>query len=214
MHTTRTPFGLHWPTADQDTTARLNWLINTNAAEDARLAGAAHQEEIMMMRRPVSRQRAYALFGMLLGTLPPAAIFFRVFGSELTRQKFYLTRWFLLILAMNLACCFAGRFFGSKMGLMLNGIKRGSWTKELLLALFVGWCWATGTGAAGGLIFYGIGAIFGALFAIPVGLLAFSLFMPLHRSFARGGMIEAGHLWPLACGVTMTLTALILGLPK
>jgi hypothetical protein len=166
----------------------------------------------MMMRRPVSIERTYALFGMLLGAFPPAAIFFKVFGSELSRPGIFLSGRFLLVLAMNVVCCFAGRFFGSKMGLMLKGIGRRSWTKELLLALFVGWCWATGTGAAGGLVFYGIGAIFGSLFAIPVGLLAFALFLPLHRSFARGGMIEARHLWPLACGVTMTLTALILGL--
>lgn len=166
----------------------------------------------MMMRRPVSMRRTYALFGMLLGTFPPAAIFFKVFGSELSRQKFFLSWWLLLILAMNVACCLAGRFFGSKISLMLNGIERRSWTKKFLLALFAGWCWATGTGAAGGFVFYGFGAIFGALFAMPVGLLAFALFMPLHRSVARGGMIEARHLWPLACGVTMTLTALILGL--
>ena len=190
----------------------MNWLINTNAAEDARLAGAGDQEEIMMMRRPVSMQRAYALFGMLLGTFPPAAIFFRVFGSELSRQQFFLSRWVLLILAMNVVCCLAGRFFGSKMGLMLKGSERRSRTQKFLLSLFAGWCWALGTGAAGGFVFYGFGAIFGALFAIPVGLLAFALFTPLHRSFAHGGMIEARHLWPLACGVTMTLTALILGL--
>ncbi len=80
------------------------------------------------------------------------------------------------------------------------------------MALLIGWLWAIGTGAAGGLVFFGIGAIFGVSFAIPVGLLAFASFMPLHRLLARGGMIEAGHLWPLACGVTMTVTALILGL--
>lgn len=162
-----------------------------------------------MMRRPVSTQRAYALFGMLLGTLPPAVIFYKVFGRAFLSQEPFML---LLILAMNVACCFAGRFFGSKLSQMVNGAERRSWTKEFFLALFIGWLWAIGTGALGGLIFFGIGAIFGAVIAIPVGLLAFALFMPLHRMLARGGMIESGHLWPLACGVTMTLTALILGL--
>ncbi len=163
----------------------------------------------MMMRRPVSIQRAYAQFGMLLGTLAPAAIFYKMFWREFSFQEPIML---LLILAMNVACCFAGRFFGSKLSLMVNVFERGSWTKEFFMALSIGWLWAIGTGVAGGLIFFGFGAIFGALFAIPVGLLAFASFMPLHRLLARGGMIEAGHLWPLACGVTMTVTALILGL--
>ncbi len=187
----------------------MSWLINTNAAEEARFSRAGLNEQIMMMRRPVSIQRAYALFGMLLGTLPPAAIFYKMFWRELAYQEPLML---LLILAMNVACCFAGRFFGSKLSLIVNGFERGSWTKEFFMALSIGWLWAIGTGAAGGLVFFGIGAIFGASFAIPVGLLAFALFMPLHRLLARGGMIEAGHLWPLACGVTLTVTALILGL--
>lgn len=187
----------------------MSWLINTNAAEEACRSRAALNEQIMMMRRPVPIQRAYARFGMLLGTLPPAAIFYKMFWREIAFQKPFMV---LLILAMNVACCFAGRFFGSKLSLMANGCERRSWTKEIFMALLTGWLWAIGTGAAGGVIFFGLGAIFGALFAIPVGLLAFASFMPLHRLLARGGMIEAGHLWPLACGVTMTLTALILGL--
>lgn len=162
----------------------------------------------MAMRRPISMQRAYARFGMLLGALPPSAIFYKMFAREMAREPFM----FLLILAMNVACCLAGRFFASKLSLMLNAFERRSWTKEFFMALLIGWLWGTGTGAAGGLIFFGFGAIFGALYAIPVALIAFALFVPLHRLLARGGMIEAGHLWPLACGVTMTLTALILGL--
>lgn len=162
-----------------------------------------------MMRRPISIRRAYAQFGMLLGTLPPAAIFYKMFWKEFAYQEPFMV---LLILAMQVACCFAGRFFGSKLSLIVQGIERRSWTKEIFMALLMGWLWAIGTGAAGGLVFFGIGAIFGAVFAIPVGLLAFALFMPLHRLLARGGMIEAGHLWPLACGVTMIVTALILGL--
>ena len=74
----------------------------------------------------------------------------------------------------------------------------------------MGFAWGAITGAAGGAICFGIGAIFGALYAAPVGTLAFILFTPLHRLLARGGMIDARHFWPLACGVTMTITALIL----
>lgn len=211
MQTTYTPLGLHWPIADQPVDARLKWLHEANAAESARLARERLEEETMMMRRPVSMRRAYALFGLLLGTLPPAAIFYRLFGNILGHST--EAGWlFLLLLAMNVACAAAGRFVASRLSGAAETVESGSWPRLLVLSPFLGMVWGALTGALGGLIFFVIGAFFGALCAMIVGVLTFSLFMPLHRSLARGGMIEAGHLWPLACGVTMAITALILGL--
>lgn len=167
-----------------------------------------------MMRRPLSFERAYGLFGLLLGTLPPAAIFYRLFGDELARQGFPSVL-FMLLLAMNVVCGIVGSFLGSRfngMAAAIDAPEGNLWLRMLFIPPLIGMLWGAGTGWAGGLIFFGIGAIFGALFAIPVGILAFALFMLLHRWLAHGGMIEAGHLWPLACGVVMTITALILGL--
>jgi hypothetical protein len=175
------------------------------------LARASVEEEVMAMRRPVSAQRAYAVFGLLLGTLPPAAIFYKMFGSifgQSTEAAWLL----LLIVAMNLACALAGRFMASRLSPLAETVESDSWLKTVLLSPFVGMLWGACAGALGGLIFFIIGAFFGALCAMAVGAVAFALFMPLHRSVARGGMIEASHLWPLACGVTMAITALILGL--
>lgn len=168
----------------------------------------------MMMRRPLPVERAYGLFGLLLGTLPPAAIFYRMFGEEVARQGFPSVL-FLLLLAMNVVCALMGRFLGSRFNGMVAKIDEAedhSRLRMIFLPPLIGMLWGAITGWAGGLIFFGIGALFGALFAIPVGVMAFALFMPLHRQMAHGGMIEASHLWPLAWGVVMTLTALILGL--
>lgn len=189
-------------------------MLRVNAAERVRLSRASLDEEIMMMRRPLPVERAYGLFGLLLGTLPPAAIFYRLFGDEVVRHNF---QWglFLLLLAMNVVCGLAGRLIGSRLNGMVAAIDAAEdnrWIRMLFIPPLIGMLWGAGTGWAGGLVFFGIGAIFGALFAIPVSILAFALFMPLHRWLAHGGMIEAGHLWPLACGVVMTITALILGL--
>jgi len=179
-----------------------------------RLSRAGIDEKIMMMRRPLSVERAYGLFGLLLGTLPPAAIFYRMFGDEVARQGFQ-SLLFLLLLAMNIVCGLVGTFLGSRFNGMVSAIDAAEDHRRIrmiFLPPLIGMLWGAGTGWAGGLIFFGIGAIFGAVFAIPVGILAFALFMPLHRWLAHGGMIEASHLWPLACGVVMTITALILGL--
>lgn len=89
------------------------------------------------MRHPISAHKAYGLAGLLLGVLPPAAIFARLFG-------------------------------------------------------------------------YGLGG--GSLnmaFGIPIGSLAFLIFAVLHRTLERGGMIEARHFVPLACGITAIITVLI-----
>lgn len=188
----------------------MNWLVNANEEAEARLSHAAIEEKIMMMRRPVSIERSYALFGLLLGSLPSAAIFYRILDNNPARHFDPLAS--LLILGMYIVCCLAGRFIGSRLSPMILRVARGSWKRMLIWSPLVGLLWGASVGAMGGAVLFGIGAIPGAICAIPVGLLAFSLFMPLHRLLAHGGMIEAQHLWPLACGVTLTLTALILGL--
>ncbi len=82
----------------------------------------------------------------------------------------------------------------------------------LPMAAAFGILWALVTGAAGGAIFFGIGAIFGAVCAIPVGIAAFLIFTPIHRLLAHGGMIDARHFWPLALGIVAVITMLILRL--
>ena len=164
-----------------------------------------------LMRQPIPTQKAFALFGTLLGTFPPAAIFLRFFGEAMTRP-FFPVPVLLMLLCMNVICCLTGRYLGFKMSRMVSAVEHDSWSLMLFESLIIGFTWALGTGAAGGLLFFGIGAFFGAAFAIPVGVLAFALFVPLHRLLARGGMIDRRHLWPLACGVVMVITALILGM--
>jgi hypothetical protein len=169
---------------------------------------------MLLMSRPLTARRAYALFGMLLGALPPAIIFARMFGYGFGRgllgeSSAFL---FLLCLAMNVVCCLVGRAIASALSPALEGINRWSWSKMLLMLPVIGAGWGAVSGAAGGFVFFGVGAIFGLACALPVGMIAFTLFAPLHRLLARGGMIDARHFWPLACGVTMFVSALILGL--
>ena len=167
---------------------------------------------MQLMRRPLPSQRTYAQFGMLLGALPPAAIFIRAVGYGFTQPFANDTVVFIMCLLMNIVCCITGRRMGSKLGRTLDTMERLSWSKMLLLLPLMGAAWGCVAGAAGGVVFFFIGALFGIACAVPVGMLAFTLFTPLHRLLARGGMIDARHFWPLACGVTMTISALILGM--
>lgn len=166
---------------------------------------------MLLMRRPVAPKQAFATFGLLLGTLPPAAIFLKLFGVWVINSGVNAPLFFLLLF-MNIVCSLAGFYFGSKLSQMVLTVERNSWVPMLIQSMIIGFIWGAATGAAGGLIVIGIGAIFGAVIAAGVGMLAFGLFVPLHRLFARGGMIDARHLRPLAWGVVLFITALILGM--
>lgn len=200
--------------SSQSSNVTIDWLTTALAREEARrrLTGTpAEEREMLLMRRPIETRKAFARFGMLLGLLPPAAIFWRMSGGEMffARSDF---GWLILFLAMNIVCCLVGRAMGSQVGKHIDDLERDSWSLMLLVAAGLGLWWAIVTGAAGGVLAFGVGAIFGIVFAAPVGLLAFMLFTPLHRSLARGGMIDARHFWPLAFGIVGTITALILSL--
>lgn len=173
---------------------------------------------MLLMRRPVPARKAYALFGLLLGLLPPAAIFHLMVGYPLMNTRGVgaserLTL-FLFCLVMNGVCCLVGRGMGVSLARRAGELERGPWAKMLALSALLGVLWAVVTGAAGGAVVFLFGAIFGALFALPVGALGFLLFTSLHRLVARGGMIDARHLWPLACGVALFIAAMILGMKQ
>ncbi|HVF51476.1 MAG TPA: hypothetical protein VNA19_15420 [Pyrinomonadaceae bacterium] len=215
----RTAYAFDAPPDADDNGARLNWLVAFHAHDDKRrrlFRNAREEREMLLMRRPVPTARAYSLFGMLLGLVPPAVIFYRMCGYPLMQKPSVGTSerltFFLFCFAMNAICCIVGRLMGAKLGKWIDDLERASWTKMILVSLLVGLLWAIVTGATGGLIVFIIGAFFGIFCAAPVGALGFLSFTSLHRLVARGGMIDARHLWPLACGVTFIIAALILGL--
>lgn len=207
------------PIVDRDLRARLNWLEDANALEDARRRKtprrreredrrAREEEQALAFERPVSTQEAFARFGALMGLLPPAAIFGRALWAIVETDAFM---WLVLpALVMNLICCAVGRAMAVKLASTVDNVERRSWAWTLIMPALLGMLWGLVSGAAGGFLFFGFGAIFGVLCAVPVGALGFALFTPLHRLLARGGMIEGRQLWPLACGVNGLIAALIL----
>ncbi|MCA1591799.1 MAG: hypothetical protein LC754_03920 [Acidobacteria bacterium] len=207
--------------ADYDVQASLTWLASQLARDEQR-GGVSRRtregEQVIVMRRPLTSAQAYARFGMLMGLLPPAAIFFRMFGGRMGAGLHSSSNpfpvWLLLCLAMNVTCCVVGCAMGAalfrQVDVEVSNFERRSWAATLFASLLLAFAWAVVTGAAGGALFFGFGALFGAACAVPVALLGFSAFTSLHRLLARGGMIEASQLWPLAFGVPAVIAALIL----
>jgi hypothetical protein len=210
------PLDIHATHADDPDAAlgaRLNFYAAALAEAErrARIFRTPREEmEALLMRRPVTTEQAFARFGLLLGTLPPVAIFYRIFGGWIAQGALGML---VLVLLMLFVCAFLGRFMAKRLGGEIVERERRSWPSMLLGVLGYAFVWAAVTGTAGGAIYFGIGCIFGFACALPCALVAFSVFVPLHRLLARGGMIDARQLNPLAWGINMAIATLILS-PK
>src|SRR6266404_9838495 len=65
-------------TEDTNTRQRLAWLINANSEIERQkrmFRSDTERREAELMVRPMEPKAVFAWFGLLLGTLPPAAIF-------------------------------------------------------------------------------------------------------------------------------------------
>lgn len=197
---------------DANLSARLSWLRAELAREEGDRAVAAADREAALalsMRDPRTSRAAYASLGLLLGLLPPAAMFGRFLASFDLRSGEGGGVLAACIL-MNLICVAMGRAMGAWAGGRVGDPRGRTWYETLLFAALLGLMWGVVTGAAGGVVVFGIGAVAGVMLAVPVALAGFTLFAPLHRLLAHGGMIEVRHLRPLALGVAGLIAALIL----
>ncbi len=203
---------------EQDTYIKIEWLKSQLACEDepSRLKRAARIEaEKSLMLNPVSTPQAFAFFGTLLGLLPPAAIFYRLFGYGIFKGALGAPttsegRWLMLLcLGMNIVCCLVGRMTGRKIGGAVEWSEKLSWGWMLVVPAMLGILWGIITGGLGGLLFFIIGAVGGVFFGASIGALAFALFTPFHRMFTWDGMIDSRHLGALLFGVIGAIVSLI-----
>lgn len=161
------------------------------------------------MLQPLTSEEAYRWFGTFLGLFPPCALFSRVLlHADLGAYTLF---WTALCVGMNVVCCLVGRKFGAYVGRKAGDPRSHSWLQFAFCPLIMAVLWGVVTGGLGGAVFFLFGAIFGVVCAVPVALVAFPVFAVLHRLLSHGGMIEERQIWPLAFGVPMTITALILG---
>jgi len=164
----------------------------------------------MRMRAPLDAAEAYGWFGLLLGLFPPAALFCRLFLLRLQGNE--LVAYACLCVVMLAVCCAVGRQMSRFVSRQIGEPRRYAWPGLLLVASVLGAFWGLVAGGAGGAAYFGVGALAGAFFAVPVGAVAFPAFALLHRQVSRSGMIEEGLMWPLAFGVPAATAAAILGM--
>jgi hypothetical protein len=226
------PASLFEPLTEPSANTSLNRLyehIARQQREEESARAAILLSEMEAMRHPWSITESYRLMGFLLGALPPAAIFWKLFGYAVFTESFIQGNpiSITIFVLMNLACAAAGykvagifgrsfgepQFVASILSYPVHPPGPSSWPGFLFWLPILATIWGLATGAAGGIFGFGFGALVGPLFAIPVAIVGFTVFGVLHRLLARGGMIEARLLLPIAFGVTFTITALIVGVP-
>ena len=198
---------------DKPAEERINKLrlLNLEYEREAEMYGSAYEKfEAETMKHPISTEDAFAKYGFLLGTLPPAALFSKfIFEAGFKEDSFFLIA---LLMLVNSVCAIAGFFTGKQVGKIVRELEKISWSWMLLCLPFIGALWGIISGGAGGILVFIFGAIFGGIIGGMVGAVAVPAFAILHRIFKRGENIDNKYFMPFAFGITLIISAFILGL--
>jgi MFS family permease len=193
---------------------RLDALLAANAEnarEKALYRSEREKTEAALMENPLSVEKTFAFFGLLLGAFLPSAMFIRFLAEKgvFHREDF----WIVGVLAViNLITATVGFFSGKLIGRVVRELEKFSWSYMLFSLPFIGILWGILAGGAGGVIIFVIGAFFGAALGAAVGSVALPAFTIFHRLFKRGDKLDRKHFLPLAFGITFIISAFILGL--
>ena len=196
---------------DYDTThERLAQLLKANSEIEKQkrmFRSDAERRDAEMMLRPMDVKQVLSGFGLLLGTLPPAAILAKMFmlspgGARLP--------WIIpiLIVLLNVTTAAVGYFSGKVAAILVEKVERASLSRIALLTPLIGFGWGAVCGAAGGVFMLIIGAFFGAFIGGFVGAVALPIFVFFHLLLKRGNLIDRRHFLPVAFGITLTICAL------
>lgn len=193
---------------------RLDFFLAANAETERQKAmfrSDCEKLEAELMKIPLTTEKTFAYFGLLLGIFPPAAIFakFALDTKMIQTDEAWMFGVFFIV---NLIAAVVGYVSGRFIGRIVAQIENFSWRAMLLAAPFVGMLWGIVAGGAGGVVIILFGAIFGALLGSLVGGTALPAFLLFHRLLKKGEMMELKHFLPLAFGITFTICAFILGL--
>jgi hypothetical protein len=202
---------------ENDVNQRLEQLLQINAETERKKSmfrNNLEEVEAQLIKKPITTQKAFQLFGALLGTFPPMTLFGMFLANLANETRPHpMDNWIIpLLLLVNCVCALTGYFSGKLIGKMVAETEKWNWIYMLLVLPFIGIFWGIMTGGAGGVFIFVIGAFFGAIIASAVGSVGVTTFTLLHRWLKKGDVIESNKFIPIAVGITATICALFLGL--
>ncbi len=196
-----------------DVETRLNTLLaiqRENDLEKSRYKTEQERFEASLVKNPLSTEKSFAWFGLMLGAFPPLALFSKFF---LTSNIRFEESWVIFLLFfVNVICATVGYFSGKLISKMVAEVEKYSWSMMLLILPFIGILWGIMAGGAGGVFIFVIGAVFGAIIAAMVGGIALPVFTIFHRLLKKGDVIERDQFLPIALGITFVISAIFVGL--
>lgn len=193
---------------------RLAGLLKLNAetAREKELYRSDRERtEVDLMARPVDSRRAFAYFGLLIGSLPPFALVFKIISETMPAERIPVL--FLTLLATSgIAAGVTGYVSGTFIPSAISRVTTFSLANRIAMVSLIGFAWGAVSGALGGVFIFLIGSIFGSLAGGLVGAVALPILLAFHSVLRSGDFIELKHFLPIAFGITLTLCALILGM--
>jgi hypothetical protein len=162
------------------------------------------------MSRPITSQKAFAYFGLAIGSLPPASLIVRLAAFE-TLAAMDLVILSLLAAASALTGV-VGYALGRVVPKILESTSEYRLANRMALTSLIGFAWGALAGGIGGLLLFVFGAFVACLVGGAVGAVCVPTFVLLHNSVRAGNLIETKHFLPITFGITLTLCALVLGM--
>ncbi|MBC7901160.1 MAG: hypothetical protein H7070_14035 [Saprospiraceae bacterium] len=192
----------------------MNILLAVNAGNARRRSlnfTRSEELEARIMARPISLEASFAYFGLMLGSLPPAAI---IFALILNSSVIYPNGVWLvgLMFAANILTAIVGYFSGKLVADCVRQIREFPVWSQFALVPLIGLSWGMISGGIGGALILLYGGFVGAIMGGAVGLAALPVFTLIHSHLSQAEMIETKHFLPIASGITLSICAFILGL--
>jgi len=166
--------------------------------------------EAVLMTAPIDSQKAFAYFGYVIGTMPPAALAMKVVsegGSAGSSDALFL----ILLLTAAAVTGMAGYVTGSFIPGLISRVIDFRLPNRIAMFSLIGVAWGIVSGAAGGLFLFVVGAIFAGIAGGIIGAVTVPIFIVCHEALRRGDFIEIKHFLPIAFAITLSLCAFILG---
>ncbi len=162
------------------------------------------------MVRPIPSKKAFAYFGFMLGSMPPASIALKMVAENPVREPMQVL--FIVFLACaGLVTGTVGYATGRYVPSAMSTVSNFRVPNRIAMLSLIGLVWGAISGAAGGLFLFIIGSIFAAIVGGIVGAVVVPIFAVLHHLLRRGDVIEMKHFLPISFGISLVLCAFILG---
>jgi len=205
-------FGDSISLGDEDSAVqqRLDALLSANAQIAHDKAMLRDARDVALMSCPIDSRKAFAYFGYMIGTMPPAAVAIKAIaagvGTEASDALFLI-----LLLTAAAVTGMAGYVTGKYVPGWIGRVSNFRLPNRVAMYSLIGMGWGAISGATGGLFLFVIGSIFGGIAGALIGAITVPILIVSYEALRRGEFIELKHFLPVAFGITLSLCAFILG---